>query len=168
MKKSPSAVAIFAESDLDLGTMRHAKIQFEKLGIHHSIRVIGPASTPDEELLRHVRTAEAEAAVFIAGSSDGIGLACKVARMTTAPVFGVPIVSGQVKCVDRFLQSFADMPPGAATFAIGRPGAINAALFAATILSPPGSEVRERLLAMREQQKIRVRAMKLPSQEDHD
>jgi len=162
-KNSPTAVAIFAESDTDLETMQHAKSQFVKLGIPHSIRIVGPAITPVEELLCHVRTAEEEnAAVFIAGSSNGIGLACKIARMTTAPVFGVPIVSGEVECVDRFLQSFADMPPGTATFAIGRAGAINAALFAATILSAPGSDVRKRLHKARKQQIRRVRRMKLP------
>lgn len=160
-RSSGSMVSIFAECETDLETMQHAANQFDKLEMPYSIRVIGSA-TPLEELTRYVRAAEEEGtAAFIAGSGQGIDLACKLAGRTILPVFGVPIVSGQVECIDRFLQSILEMPSGTATFAIGRAGAINAALFAATILSAPGSKVRDRLHEMRKEQVDRVRAMKI-------
>jgi 5-(carboxyamino)imidazole ribonucleotide mutase len=101
------------------------------------------------------------AAVFIAGSSRGIAFACEIAKGTTLPVLAVPVVTGPVSEVDQLLQPFLELPPGVAAFAIGRPGAINAALFAATILSGPGSEIWNKLRTMREEQTEQVRAMKL-------
>jgi len=152
---------IIAEHEADRTIMQHAQDQFVKLQINCSVEVIGPATTT-EELSRRVAAEEDEGAVaFIAGSSQGIGLACAVARTTMAPVLGVPIVSEKVECVDRFLQQFREMPSGVATFAIGKAGAINAALFAATIFSAPGSAVRKKLKKMRREQVQRVLAMKI-------
>jgi 5-(carboxyamino)imidazole ribonucleotide mutase len=104
---------------------------------------------------------EAGAVAFIAGSVNGVDLGCRVARTTLYPVLGVPIVPKQVDSIDRFVQSFLELPSGVATFAVGRPGAINAALFAATVLSQPGSETRQALHQRREEQVLRVRAMRI-------
>ena len=154
-------VAILVEREQDFELMQHAENHFTDLGISFSKRVLDPSTSPDE-LLRYTRTAEEEGtAVFIAGSGQGIGLACKVARTTMLPVLGVPIVSGPIECLDRYLQPFLEMPSGVATFAIGRAGAVNAALFAATILSLPGSDVRSRLQQKRDEQVKRVEAMKI-------
>ena len=154
-------VAILVEREQDFELMQHAENHFADLGISFSKRVVDPSTSPDE-LLQYTRTAEEEGtAVFIAGSGQGIGLACKVAKTTMLPVLGVPIVSGPIECLDRYLQPFLEMPSGVATFAIGRAGAINAALFAATILYPLGSEVRSRLQQKREEQVRRAEEMKI-------
>src|SRR5437667_160862 len=138
-------VVVLAERGPQHEVLRHASGHFEKLGVLHDFRVVGETVT-DLELSRAVAKDEDEgAAAFIAGSDQGIGLACRVARATLLPVLAVPIVTGQVASIDRFVQPFMAMPPGVATFAIGRPGAINAALFAATFLSPPVSPPRDSL-----------------------
>jgi 5-(carboxyamino)imidazole ribonucleotide mutase len=134
-------------------------IQLVELEIPFTRRTVG-RSAPTESLLRVTREEEEAGAVaFIVGSGQGIDPACKVARTTLLPVLGVPIVSKPVDSIDRFVQPFFEMPSGVATFAIGRAGAINAALFAATILSLPGSKTRKALERKREEQIKRVLAM---------
>jgi 5-(carboxyamino)imidazole ribonucleotide mutase len=73
----------------------------------------------------------------------------------------VPVVTKKITCVDEFLRPFLDMPARLATFAVNRPGAINAALFAATIISERGTEVRKRLHERRVAQVKRVEDMKI-------
>ena len=154
-------VTIFVEGEREIELMRHAESHFENLGISFSRRILNPSASSDD-LARAVRGAELEGtAVFIVGCAEGIGMGCDVARMTMRPVLAVPIVYGPIDCLDRFLAPFLAMPSGVATFAVGRAGAINAALFAATILSARGTEVRQRLDAKRKEQKRRVEAMKI-------
>ena len=100
--------------------------------------------------------------VFIAASGRGIAFAGEIAKLTPLPVLGVPTVAGTVTCIDEFLQPFLEMPAGVATFALGRPGAINAALFAATITSERGTEVWQHLGRLRVEQVAKVRAMRIP------
>jgi 5-(carboxyamino)imidazole ribonucleotide mutase len=167
MPEAPTEVVILAEDGEGIAVIQHAEQCLSELGVPHSKKVVGRAAG-GEDLARLVETLEAEgAAVFLAGSGamdrpgGGIGFACAVAQTTTLPVLGVPILTEPVRCVDHFLQPFLRMPPGVATFAVGRPGAINAALFAATILSGPGTEVWENLDRKRREQEKKVRDMKI-------
>jgi 5-(carboxyamino)imidazole ribonucleotide mutase len=156
-----SKVVILAESDTDFQVLRHAEDYLAKLSVPYE-KVVVHRSRGRNWLTQRVADLEASGAdAIIAGSSRGISFACEVGKTTVAPVLGVPIVVGQVGCVDDFLKPFLDMPPGVATFAIGRPGAINAALFAATIITERNSGVWKGLKRMRSQQVRRVRAMKI-------
>ena len=162
-KSQPSTikVAVLAESPTQFEIMKYAEEQLTKLGIDYTRRVFHP-ETLVEELLEYTRAAEQEGtAAFIAASERGIDLAGKIAKTTMMPVLGVPIVSKPIERIDLFLEPFLHMPSGVAAFAIGRAGAINAALFAATILSSPSSKVRTRLREMRREHGERVRAMKI-------
>ena len=159
--EAPGKVVILAKDDPDLQVLRHAEEYLSKLGVPYEKAIVGRAAAPGG-LAREVADLEASGtAVFIVGSACGIGFACEVAKATQLPVLGVPVVVGPVGCVDEFLRPFLDMPPGLATFAVGRPGAINAALFAATIISERDSEVWQNLRRMRDEQVQKVRAMKI-------
>ncbi len=152
-------VAVLAEDESEFSLMENATRQFEELSIPFKMRAVGQSASA-ESLSRVIREEEEAGAVaFIAGSGKGIDLACKIARTTLAPVFGVPIVSKPVDSIDQFVQPYLEMPSGVATFAIGRAGAINAALFVATILSLPGSDTWKALDLKRKQQVDRVLAM---------
>jgi 5-(carboxyamino)imidazole ribonucleotide mutase len=157
--KEPGKVAILADNESDFQVLRHAEEYLSKLNVAHEKIVMGLPLAPGA-MVRQLADLEARrTAVFIAGSRDGIGFASKVAKTTALPVLGVPIVGGPVGCVDDFLRPFLDMPPGLAAFAIGKPGAVNAALFAATIISERQSDVWKKLHQMREDQVKRVRGM---------
>ncbi len=161
-RASRQQITILIEEDADTEMMQHAATQFSKLDMLYKFQKVEPAA-PVDELARCTRTAEEDGTVaFIAGSGRGIEFACKIASMTMLPVLGVPLVSKKIECVESYLKPFLEMPSGVATFAINRAGAINAALFAATILSAPGTRVWERLKEMRLEQAERVRAMTLP------
>ena len=152
-------VVILAEEESEFELLENAATQFRELLIAFSVRTVGRSASV-ESLLKIAREEEEKGAVaFIVGSGQGIDLACKIARTTLFPVLGVPIPSEPIESIDQFLQPFLEMPSGIATFAIGRPGAINAALFAATILSLPESSTRKALQTKRVEQTERVRAM---------
>lgn len=153
-------VVILAEDEPDLQVLQHAEEYLGRLGVLHETAVVGRTSLAR----RLADLKDAGTAVFIAGSARGIDFARDVATVTAAPVLAVPIVTAPVGCVDEFLRPFLDMPPRLATFAIGRPGAINAALFAATIISERESEVWIKLRQMRRQQVEKVRNMKICTQ----
>jgi 5-(carboxyamino)imidazole ribonucleotide mutase len=162
LRESASAkVVILAGEESDLQVLRQAEETLSPLGVSSETVIVRGGSS--SELMRQAADLEAGgAAVFIVGSTRGIDLAREVARATTAPVLAVPIVGGPVGRVDEFVQPFLDLPDRIATFAVGRPGAINATLFAATIVSGRGSDVWKTLRGMREEQVRRVRAMTLP------
>ena len=155
---------ILAKDDPEFGVLRYSEDYLSKLGVSHEKVVVARGTAADGGLARQLADLEASgAAVFIVGSGGGINFACDVARATTLPVLGVPILTGKVGRLDEFLQPFLDMPPCLATFAVGKPGAINAALFAATIISERGSPVWKGLDEMREKQKERVLKMNDPT-----
>jgi 5-(carboxyamino)imidazole ribonucleotide mutase len=157
--EAPGKVTILAEGDSDFQVLQNAEEYLAKLGVPHERVIVNRAAAPGG-LARQVADLEAGGtAVFIAGSGRGIDFACEVARATALPVLGIPILVGPVGRLDEFLRPFLDLPPGVAMFAVGRPGAVNAALFAATIVSGRASEVWEKLRRMREEQEQRVRAM---------
>lgn len=131
----PPRVAIVMGSRSDWPTMQHAAATLEELGIDHDVRILSAHRTP-EALFEYVAAAEqAGVQVWIAAAGGAAHLAGVVAAKTTLPVLGVPMES-KIQGVDSLL-SMVQMPAGVpvATFAIGKAGAINAALFAAQILS---------------------------------
>ena len=125
-------VAIVMGSDSDLDTVREAIDLLRKLGISHEARVLSAHRTP-QALYEYV--AKSDAKIFIAAAGGAAHLGGVVAALTTRPVLAVPI-SSALGGVDSLL-SMVQMPGGVpvATFAIGKPGAKNAALFAAQILA---------------------------------
>jgi 5-(carboxyamino)imidazole ribonucleotide mutase len=152
-------VVILAKDKADLPVLSYSEQYLAKLGTCYETVVLDPNG-------RDAQLADLQAkgaAVFIAGSHAGIGFACDVGKATALPVLAVPMLTPPVQCIDEFLRPFFDLPAGVATFAVGKPGAINAALFAAAIISGNGSETWKKLNQMRQDQVKRVRDMTLPT-----
>lgn len=150
-------VAILMGSKSDWEVMRAAEETLEKLGITSDARVISAHRTPDR-LTAYLATAEERGVeVVIAGAGAAAHLAGVAAAHTVLPVLGVPLEGTALRGLDALLAT-VQMPGGipVATFAIGRPGAKNAALFAAAILARSDSSVREKLVKFREAQAAAV------------
>ena len=144
------AVAIIMGSQSDWPTMKHASDMLTELGVAHEKRIISAHRTP-ERLYAFARGArEASYKVIIAGAGGAAHLPGMTASMTTLPVFGVPIESQALKGQDS-LYSIVQMPPGipVGTLAIGKSGAINAALLAASVLALSDDVLAGRLDAWR-------------------
>ena len=150
-------VAIIMGSASDWETMRPAEETLESLDIACDTRVISAHRTPDR-LTAYLATAEAEGIeVVIAGAGGAAHLAGVTAAHTLLPVLGVPIDSSALQGLDALLAT-VQMPGGipVATFAIGKAGSKNAALFAAAILARSDPGVREKLVKFREAQAAAV------------
>lgn len=131
-------------------TMQHAAATLEQLGVPHEVRVVSAHRTPDL-LFEYASTAESRGLrVIIAGAGGAAHLPGMCASKTHLPVLGVPVESKSLHGVDSLL-SIVQMPAGipVATLAIGKAGAINAALLAAAILAPGDAGIRRRLLEFR-------------------
>ncbi|MDH7788498.1 5-(carboxyamino)imidazole ribonucleotide mutase [Ochrobactrum sp. 19YEA23] len=129
-------VAIIMGSQSDWETMRHAADTLEALGIGFDARIVSAHRTPDR-LVAFAKGAKAEGfKVVIAGAGGAAHLPGMTAAMTALPVFGVPVQSKTMSGQDSLL-SIVQMPAGipVGTLAIGRAGAINAALLAAAVLA---------------------------------
>lgn len=124
-------------SKSDWETMRHAAETLESLGVPHEVRVVSAHRTPDELFAYADQAAGRGLAAIIAGAGGAAHLPGMLAAKTALPVLGVPVESQALKGMDSLL-SIVQMPAGipVATFAIGRAGAVNAALFAAALLAP--------------------------------
>jgi 5-(carboxyamino)imidazole ribonucleotide mutase len=123
-------------SGSDWETMRHAAETLEALGVAHEVRIVSAHRTP-ERLHQYGRTARDRGLkVVIAGAGGAAHLPGMMAAMTPLPVFGVPVESHALKGMDSLL-SIVQMPAGVpvGTLAIGRAGAVNAALLAAAVLA---------------------------------
>ncbi len=145
-----SLVSILMGSRNDLETLEPARELLRVLGIPHDTRVLSAHRTPDA-LFGYVAAAEAAGVeVFIAAAGGAAHLPGVVAAKTTLPVLGVPIASSTLLGLDALL-AIVQMPKGipVATFAIGKAGAGNAALFAAAILAGKRPELGEKLKAWR-------------------
>lgn len=143
-------VAIVIGSRSDLETVTPARELLTELGIPHEARVLSAHRTPDA-LFAYVEGAQASGVeVFIAGAGGAAHLPGVIASKTTLPVLGVPIDSSSLQGLDALL-AIVQMPRGVpvATFAIGKSGAANAALFAAAILAGKRPELGEKLKAFR-------------------
>jgi 5-(carboxyamino)imidazole ribonucleotide mutase len=136
MPKSQPSVAIIMGSQSDWDTMRHASETLKSLGIDHVSRIVSAHRTP-KRLYDFAAGAKAKGfKVIIAAAGGAAHLPGMTASMTPLPVLGVPIESQSLKGMDSLL-SIAQMPGGVpvGTLAIGKSGAINAALLAAAILA---------------------------------
>lgn len=146
-------VAIIMGSKSDWETMSNAAQTLETLSIPFEVRVLSAHRTPDQ-LFAYVESVEARGAeVIIAAAGGAAHLAGVVAAKTLLPVLGVPMESKSLKGLDSLL-SMVQMPAGipVGTLAIGRAGAVNAALFAAAILAAKHPECRESIRRYREAQ----------------
>lgn len=128
-------VGVVMGSKSDWDTLEHAARTLEGLGVPHEVRVLSAHRTPDQ-MFAYAESAEARrVGVIIAGAGGAAHLPGMLAAKTLVPVLGVPVESKTLRGVDSLL-SIVQMPAGVpvATFAIGKAGAINAALFATALL----------------------------------
>ena len=164
MTDSKPAVGIIMGSRSDWETMSHTARTLDALGIPYETRVVSAHRTPDL-LFEYAAAAESRGlAVLIAGAGGAAHLPGMTAAKSALPVLGVPVESRALAGVDSLL-SIVQMPAGipVATLAIGRAGAVNAALLAAAILATHRPEVRESLRRYREEQTAQVLADPDPS-----
>ena len=149
----PATVAIIMGSQSDWETMRHAADTLKDLGIACEERIVSAHRTP-ERLYAFAKGAKAAGfKVIIAGAGGAAHLPGMTASLTELPVFGVPVESKAMSGVDS-LYSIVQMPAGVpvGTLAIGKAGAINAALLAASVLALNDAALAGRLAAWRKQQ----------------
>ncbi len=150
-------VAVVMGSQSDWATMRHAASILDELEVAHEVRIVSAHRTP-ERLYAFARGARAAGfMVIIAGAGGAAHLPGMIASLTTLPVLGVPVESRALSGLDSLL-SIVQMPAGVpvGTLAIGRAGASNAALLAASILSLGDEALAARLDAWRERQTASV------------
>lgn len=143
-------VAIIMGSQSDWETMRHAAETLGALGVAHEARIVSAHRTPDR-LVAFAKGAKAAGfRVIIAGAGGAAHLPGMTASMTPLPVFGVPIESKSLSGIDS-LYSIVQMPAGipVGTLAIGKAGAINAALLAASVLALNDDALASRLAGWR-------------------
>lgn len=160
---TPPRIGVTMGSRSDWDTMQHAGDTLDKLGIAYDVEVVSAHRTPDA-LFDYAEKARARGLVaIIAGAGGSAHLPGMLAAKTSLPVLGVPVQSKALDGMDSLL-SIVQMPAGVpvATFAIGRAGAINAALFAAAILATTDPAVARALDAWRTQQTEAVLAHRDP------
>ena len=156
-------VGIVMGSQSDWDTLRHAADQLGTLGIGHESRIVSAHRTPDR-LAAYAGTAAGRGIrVIVAGAGGAAHLPGMCAAWTTLPVLGVPIESPMLRGLDSLL-SIVQMPAGVpvGTLAIGRAGAVNAALLAAAILALSDDGLRARLEAWRSLQTAAVPEVPAP------
>jgi len=156
-------VGIIMGSTSDWGTMQHAAQTLEALGIPYEKRVISAHRTPKLMYDWGTSARDRGLKVIIAGAGGAAHLAGVAAALTPLPVLGVPVESAALKGLDSLL-SMVQMPGGipVATFAIGKPGAINAALFAAAVLALSDAGIKKALDDYRAAQAKKVEDTRLP------
>lgn len=143
-------VAVLMGSKSDWDTMRHAREILDGFGVPSECRVLSAHRTP-HETAEYVSGAEGRGVeVIIAAAGGAAHLAGVAAAHTTLPVLGVPMESASLKGLDSLL-SIVQMPGGVpvGTLAIGKPGAVNAALLAVAILANKRPDLREKIRAYR-------------------
>jgi 5-(carboxyamino)imidazole ribonucleotide mutase len=143
-------VAIIMGSQSDWPTMRHAAETLDELGIGYAAKIVSAHRTPDRMATFAKGARDAGFKVIIAGAGGAAHLPGMTAAMTPLPVFGVPVESKALSGLDS-LYSIVQMPAGipVGTLAIGRPGAVNAALLAAAVLAIGDDALAVRLDAWR-------------------
>ncbi|CAA6603517.1 phosphoribosylaminoimidazole carboxylase, mutase subunit [Rhodospirillaceae bacterium LM-1] len=141
---SQPLVGIIMGSQSDWETMRHAAGVLDELGVAHEVRIVSAHRTP-KRLVDYAESAVSRGLkVIIAGAGGAAHLPGMTASMTRLPVFGVPVESQALKGMDSLL-SIVQMPAGipVGTLAIGRAGAVNAALLAASVLALSDSKLAQ-------------------------
>ena len=162
---SDPLVAVVMGSDSDWTVMQHTVETLERFGVDHMLRVVSAHRTPDL-LTKFAKGARTEnLSCIIAGAGGAAHLPGMLASHTTVPVLGVPVPSEHLNGKDSLL-SIVQMPRGipVATFAIGKAGAINAALFAISMLALSDTGLENQLDDFRAAQRDAVLEMKLPPQ----
>ncbi|MGX1308885.1 5-(carboxyamino)imidazole ribonucleotide mutase [Amorphus suaedae] len=157
MASATPPVAIIMGSQSDWATMRHCVETLEALGVGYDARIVSAHRTP-ERMFAFARDAKGRGVkVIIAGAGGAAHLPGMTAALTTLPVFGVPVESRALSGEDSLL-SIVQMPAGVpvGTLAIGRAGAVNAALLAASVLALSDPELDERLEEWRADQSAAV------------
>ncbi len=150
-------VGVIMGSKSDWETMQHAVTILETLGISYEVKIVSAHRTPDWMFEYASRAEERGLEVIIAGAGGAAHLPGMVAAKTCLPVLGVPVQSKALNGLDSLL-SIVQMPAGVpvGTLAIGRAGAVNAALLAAAILALKYDDIRQALKVYREQQTQKV------------
>jgi 5-(carboxyamino)imidazole ribonucleotide mutase len=153
----PPRVGLIMGSRSDWATLKHAAAVLDELGIAHDDRVVSAHRTPKRLVDYASGARERGLKVIIAGAGGAAHLPGMVAAMTTLPVLGVPVQSRALRGLDSLL-SIVQMPAGVpvGTLAIGRAGAVNAALLAAAILALQDEAVAAALAEWRERQTAAV------------
>lgn len=163
-RKNKPLVGVIMGSSSDWETMEHAANTLRELGVPFETKVVSAHRTPDS-LFEYATSAERRGiAVIIAGAGGAAHLPGMTASKTVLPVLGVPVESKALKGLDSLL-SIAQMPGGipVGTLAIGKAGAINAALLAAAILGIKHAELREAVRKFRSTQTLKVLANPNPA-----
>ena len=148
-----SVIGIIMGSRSDWRVMESAALVLDELGIGYETKVVSAHRTPDR-LVQYARTArERGLKAIIAGAGGAAHLPGMTAAMTPLPVLGVPVDATALNGMDA-LMSIVQMPKGVpvSTFAVGQSGAVNAGLFAASILALEDPVIRDALDRYREQQ----------------
>ena len=156
---SGKLVAVVMGSKSDWSVMKACAQTLSAFGVAHQCRVLSAHRTP-HELQEWIKECEAEGVeVFIAAAGGAAHLAGVVAAFTVRPVLGVPMESASLKGMDSLL-SMVQMPAGipVGTLAIGKPGAINAALLAISILGCARGEYQQKLVEYRAEQARKILA----------
>ncbi len=150
---APAPVAIIMGSQSDWRTMRHAAETLDALGVAYDARIVSAHRTPDRLISFAKGAKQTGFKVVIAGAGGAAHLPGMTAAMTPLPVFGVPVESKALSGQDSLL-SIVQMPAGipVGTLAIGRAGAVNAALLAISVLALNDAALADRLDAWRETQ----------------
>ncbi len=158
-------VGVIMGSRSDWDTMRHAAATLESLGVPFEARVLSAHRTPDEVAEYAASAEDRGLEVIIAAAGGAAALPGAVAAKTTIPVLGVPMET-TLSGLDSLL-SMVQMPAGVpvGTLAVGKAGAVNAAILATSIVAGARAEYRERLRAYREEQRARVLKEPDPSAE---
>ena len=156
-------VGIIMGSASDWPTLEHAALTLEEFGIAWEAQVVSAHRTP-QKLYAYAESAQSRGLrAIIAGAGGAAHLPGMIASKTTLPVLGVPVQSKALNGLDSLL-SIVQMPAGipTATFAIGKPGAINAALFAIAQLATTDAHLAEKLAVFRNRQTQAVLDAQLP------
>jgi len=162
IRNSP-LVAVIMGSKSDWETMRHADETLTEFGVAHECHVMSAHRTPQLASEFSSKAASRGIEIIIAAAGGAAHLAGVMAAHTILPVLGVPMKSDALNGMDSLLAT-VQMPAGipVGTLAIGKPGAINAALFAIAILANSRPELRAKLVEFRQRQEQKVRAATLP------
>ena len=157
-KKINSIVSIVMGSQSDFKTMKYAMKILKKLGVKHEVKIISAHRTPKRMYDFAINVEKKKCEVIIAGAGGSAHLPGMLAAITHIPVLGVPIESKKLKGLDSLL-SIVQMPKGipVGTLAIGKDGAINAALYAASIIALRNDQVKYKLKKFRDKQSKSVK-----------
>tara|TARA_B100000123_G_C25537174_1_gene343583 strand:+ start:94 stop:582 length:489 start_codon:yes stop_codon:yes gene_type:complete len=153
MKKNTNKVSIIMGSQSDFSTLKHTIKVLKILSISHEVKIVSAHRTP-KRMFQYASNAEKNnISIIIAGAGGSAHLPGMIAALTRIPVIGVPIESKKLKGLDSLL-SIVQMPKGipVATVAIGKDGAINAGLLAASILSIFNIKIKKNLIKWRSSQ----------------